>query len=386
MKYSKIIAIILLVLFISGCQKNQDASVNTKTMMDDLGIMNETLRSEIAKLEEENNILNQKNEVLQETLNKMESKDEAMIVEDTFTEFEAESVASYSNGTIKFITTRESVGTCFTMTLIGYNSNLHDETLEVLDYSNGETPTAKFKVFGTLYNFKIVKVDWNSDFSDYTIKKEICSLDEVTNKSIVFDSVLAKGYPNELLIWENREGDLKYFRLSHDGFGFTNQVLLCDVYKSNNHEDKSRTDLSIETYLNMKMSEVIEVTKVGFSDDYASLSLTESHMYFPFLFDKELGVTFVFGNTYDDLKPICLVVEQESNIHNFDVKGAKPGVDFKEIQDILGDVECKETWMSNEKNTAYEISYHEDNVVYRFVSYDELGKDSALYISLEYTQ
>jgi len=141
---------------ISGCQQNQDASVNTENMMADLSIMNETLRAENAKLEEANDILDKRNEELQETINMMESKDEVIIVEDAFTEFEAESVASYLNGTIKFITTREKVGTYFTMTLIGYNTSLHDETLEVLNYSNGETPTAKFKVFGTLYNFKIV--------------------------------------------------------------------------------------------------------------------------------------------------------------------------------------------------------------------------------------
>lgn len=230
MKLAKFTITFVIALMISGCQQNQDASVNTENMMADLSIVNETLRTEIAKLEEYNDILYKKNEELQETINMMESKDEVMKVEDAFTEFEAESVASYSNGTIKFITTREKVGTYFTMTLIGYNTSLHDETLEVLNYSNGETPIAKFKVFGTLYNFKIVKVDWNSDFSDYTIKEEICSLDEVTNKSIVFDSVLAEGYPNELLIWENEEGELKYYKISNDGFGFTNEVLICDEY------------------------------------------------------------------------------------------------------------------------------------------------------------
>jgi cell division protein FtsB len=215
----------IILLMICGCQQNNNNLKSSEQEMADLSMLNDSLYVEIAELKEANDVLKEKNEELQKQISMMEVKDAPM-------ELTEQSVAAYTNGFIRFIRTNEKIATYFTMTLIGYNTSVYDEPLDVLDYSNDETPTAKFKVFGTLYNLKIVKVDWNSDFSDYTIKEEICSLNEVTNKSIVFDSVLSEGYPNELLIWENEEGELKYYKISDDGYGFTNKVLICEEYSN----------------------------------------------------------------------------------------------------------------------------------------------------------
>lgn len=220
-----IITIVLIGIMIYNWQQNKETISNSEKMITESGIQQEILEAEIAELKEANAALKEKNQELQNKISMMEVEEDSMAVTE-------QSVADYSNGFIRFIITEEQVSTYFTMTLLGYNTDLYDEPLDLLDYSNGKTPTAKFKVFGTLYNFKIVKVDWNSDFSDYTIKEEICSLNQVTNKSIIFNSVLAEGYPNELLIWENEEGESKYYGISHDGYGFVDEILICEEYSN----------------------------------------------------------------------------------------------------------------------------------------------------------
>lgn len=154
-------------------------------------------------------------------------------------------------------------------------------------------------------------------------------------------------------------------------------------------KDKNLNEVKLEDvneYLEMKLSEVIEITDEELSEDYDTLSIIESHMFFPYLFDKELGLTFVFSSKTDDYKPICIVVSRESNIQDFNVYGAKPGMDFSEIQELLGDADINMTWISNEENTVYEFCFQEGGVNYKFISYDEKGKDSVLYISLQNSQ
>lgn len=225
LKVIKFTIIVIMFFVICGCQQSDNALNDYEQTIAELEMLNEALNADLKELKEDNR-------VLQEMNNDLQSKVSMLTTQKNNSQLKEQSVARYSNGFVKFIETKASVATFFTLTLIGYDTELYDDPFEVLDFSNGETPTAKFKVFGTLYNFKIVKVDWNSDFSDYTIKEEICNLDVVRNKSIVFDSVLAEGYPNELLIWENEDGESKYYRISHDGYGFANIVLICDEYSN----------------------------------------------------------------------------------------------------------------------------------------------------------
>lgn len=153
-----------------------------------------------------------------------------------------------------------------------------------------------------------------------------------------------------------------------------------------NHTNDSDalTQEVIKEYLGMKMSEILNEIGGTVSVDNGTLSIMKSHMFFPSTFSKELGISFIFPNDFEDLTPIYLLVTEESNIKNINVLGAKPGMDFNEIRGKLGDIEVTKTWIANEDNVAYELYYQSENVEYRFLSYDEQGTDSVLYISLPY--
>lgn len=137
----------------------------------------------------------------------------------------------------------------------------------------------------------------------------------------------------------------------------------------------------LKQFLNSTRSNILKV--VGNQTENGTVSIMESHMLFPFTFAKDLGLTFVFPNETDDFTPIYIIVNKETNLKDVNIKGAKPGMDFKEIMDEMGKSQAVKTWISNEDNVAYKLEYVDDGVVYSFVSYDEQGKESQLYIAVK---
>ncbi|TQR38698.1 hypothetical protein [Brevibacillus brevis] len=158
--------------------------------------------------------------------------------------------------------------------------------------------------------------------------------------------------------------------------GFINTV--------NQASDTKTTDLSTEElkqYLNAKKSDIPTITEKD--NETGTISVMESHMVFPFVFVKSLGISFIFPNDTDDINPTYLNVNKATNIRNINVKGAMPGMNFKDIISKLENAQVKKTWISTEDNVAYKIDYKLDDVVYTFISSDELGNESQLFISLD---
>lgn len=135
----------------------------------------------------------------------------------------------------------------------------------------------------------------------------------------------------------------------------------------------------LKQYLNMKMSEIEE----AFGEEICGTeAIMESHMVSPCIFIEGLGLTFIFPNDFEDLKPLFLEVGGESYRNNISIKGVIPGMDFDEIMDKLGG-QVSQTWIANEECIYYQIVYKTDGLVYQFVSYDEEGSYTWLYISLD---
>ena len=192
------------------------------------GCQSTSVESESLRYEDEISELKAINSSLESEIIELKSSNEKLELDRIpFYEY---SVADYSNGFIRFIENVENDSICFTLSLVGYNREFHDEPYDILDYSGDNTVTAKFKIFGSLYNFKIAKVQWNEDFTSYEELEIVCELDEVRNKSVQFDSVLAEGYPNEVLTWENEEGESFSYLIGADGYGFAALVIICEEY------------------------------------------------------------------------------------------------------------------------------------------------------------
>lgn len=149
-------------------------------------------------------------------------------------------------------------------------------------------------------------------------------------------------------------------------------------------QEKILDDLELKEitkYFDMEMSEILEEITGELSDDFDTIPILESHLFFPYLFDETLGLTFVFNNKVDDSNPIYLIVTCESNVQDINVLGARPGMNFVQIKEVLGETEVTKTWLANEDNIAYQLLFKKDKIDYRFISYNENGDDSILYIS-----
>lgn len=154
-------------------------------------------------------------------------------------------------------------------------------------------------------------------------------------------------------------------------------------------EDKQNNEISgnelplkdVTKYLNMKKSEILEETSGVLSDDVDSISMIQSHLIFPYIFDDKLGLTFVFNNKIDNSNPIYLIVTSESNVRNINILGARPGMNFEQIKEVLGEIEVTKIWLGNEDNLAYSLSFKKDNKEFQFISYEENGENSILFIS-----
>ena len=83
----------------------------------------------------------------------------------------------------------------------------------------------KLKVFGSLYDFKIVKLEWNEKNKDFDEVKSICELEEVKNKDIIFSSMLPEGMPSEAIKWKDKDGNEQIYYLSYDGYGFDGTII-----------------------------------------------------------------------------------------------------------------------------------------------------------------
>lgn len=89
--------------------------------------------------------------------------------------------------------------------IIGYGE-FDNETHDVVDLSGDNIATLKIDISGTLYNFVIGIIKWNSDSTSYEVTEEIARFDVISNTDILFNSILAEGIPPEIILWEDING------------------------------------------------------------------------------------------------------------------------------------------------------------------------------------
>ena len=118
-------------------------------------------------------------------------------------------------------------------------------------------------------------------------------------------------------------------------------LLVCIVVGICSCKKVDMTTKELKQYLGSTRSDILKTVGKG-SHATGTMAIMESHMTFPTIWVKNLGLTFVFSNETDDL--LFIVVSQESNVRNVNIRGARPGMTFNDITDLLGDSPVSETW------------------------------------------
>jgi hypothetical protein len=116
-----------------------------------------------------------------------------------------------------------------------------------------------------------------------------------------------------------------------------------------------------------------------FGENYieGTTTVEKSHIILPCLYYKDLGLTFILG----DGMVRYIRIYSETNNKGINVNGAKPGMNFEEICNKLGEAEVNETWEATKTIKAYEIHYGIDGLVYKFLSRYQDGRASKLIIT-----
>lgn len=182
-------------------------------------------------------------------------------------------------------------------------------------------------------------------------------------------------------VW-NTQKNLKVERNNSVKISTASKISIPNNTKTNTSSVLKVNDF--KKYLNITRKEIMAMEDIkddGTLDD-GTVSLMESHMFFPCIYSKKHGLSFIFPTEESSEKPTYLYMNQESNKANNNIKDAKPGMKFEEIFSYMGKTSVKKTWLASEDNTAYKIDYQLDGLIYSFVSNEEDGNGSELYISL----
>ena len=86
---------------------------------------------------------------------------------------------------------------------------------------------------------------------------------------------------------------------------------------------------------------------------------------------EELGITIVFDNDYVSAIYCGMKVV---------INGASAGMNFKQVQEKLGQAKIEETWVETPDNKAYSMTYIIENCIVEFLSYSKDGNESMLSI------
>lgn len=87
---------------------------------------------------------------------------------------------------------------------------------------------------------------------------------------------------------------------------------------------------------------------------------------------KGLGITFTFSDTGS-------VSWIECN-EKVDINGTKAGMNFEQIQRILGKTTIVESWVETPENKAYIIRYKISSAIVFFTSYNKDGRNSSVHV------
>lgn len=109
--------------------------------------------------------------------------------------------------------------------------------------------------------------------------------------------------------------------------------------------------------------------KIG--TDYEVVLAGAEGSYDGFLY-SDLGVSFVF-NPYDYIE----FIECDER---FSFNGARSGMTFAEIQEILGDKDIEESWFESSDNKVYKLKYIIDGLVFDFLAYEVDSSETYLTI------
>lgn len=134
-------------------------------------------------------------------------------------------VESVSNDVIKYVYIPVDYN-MDTTNIIGENIDGIIESREDIQVKGtGEGEYVRYQVAGSIYDFQLIKVEWDDDKSALVEDKILYEVEEIRNQAIVIETYLPCGMAMEKVKWKDSKGAVHEGYLSSDGYGFGGTII-----------------------------------------------------------------------------------------------------------------------------------------------------------------
>lgn len=214
------ILVLFIIVSLTGCNVNQDINSNKEYQ--------EAL-SQIEKITSERDDLETDFSNAEIKIKEMEKQIKDLKAElkekDDLASKKVLKVIGAGEKTIKYVFDDKSIESQ-SISIIGCNVDglVEDyEEIEINGLGNGEY--FKAQVIGSIYDFQLIKLEWDNTANKLVEVEVIYKLDEVRNKIIYIETYLPCGIPYEKIKWKDSNGDIHEFVLGCDGYGFDGFII-----------------------------------------------------------------------------------------------------------------------------------------------------------------
>jgi hypothetical protein len=198
---------VLIVVVLTGFSGNSKYNNDYEATINELENKLHNANMKIEKLENEINDLKNQSE-------KLSSKEEKEL-----------RIIDVKGKTISYILKDASIP-AQSICIIGSNrDNLVEDYEELQIKGTGSGKFLRAEVTGSIYDFQLIKIEFNGETGEFIEKEVIHELKEVRNKSIYIETYLPCGMPSEKIKWEDCNGNTHEILLGNDGYGFDGTIV-----------------------------------------------------------------------------------------------------------------------------------------------------------------
>lgn len=115
--------------------------------------------------------------------------------------------------------------------VIGANpvlNNINEANNMTITWGTDEQEVVSLKVEGEIYNVSWVSLEWNDNFTEYSVKDILEFKDVLKDQRLDVRTILPESLPNEMITFVNSRGEMFEILLGYDGLGFEGTIIITE--------------------------------------------------------------------------------------------------------------------------------------------------------------
>lgn len=222
-----LVAVLFLVVLVTGCIENQNESNNKDYEM----ALSEFEKTIDEKYELEKNLTNAELKIaelkkqisnLEENLSK---QNEEKVEKENLPSYEKLRIIAVHEKELKYVLNKINIP-AQSVSIVGANIDDYVESYEEIRINGlGDGEYFRAEVIGSIYDFQLVEIAWDDETSKLKEVRTIHELDEVRNQVILIETYLPCGMVSEKIKWRDSEGNMQELILANDGYGFDGSII-----------------------------------------------------------------------------------------------------------------------------------------------------------------